>query len=230
MPLPQPRSPDFAALRYHMIESQIRPNKVRDERVLGPMGALPREMFVPPALAEIAYIDEDIQVAPGRYLLEPMILARLLQELGIRANDRVLDVAMVTGYSTAVLASMAKEVVGIESDPVLQRRAIENLAALGIKNAEAQLSALTQGYKPKAPYDIILINGGVEVVPESLLQQLDEGGKLAAVARQYGPAQASHTGEARLYEKVRGVISHRPLFDANVRLLPEFAAPRKFTL
>src|ERR1700722_4082715 len=99
MPSTLQKQPDFAAARFHMVESQIRPNKVRDERVLNAMGAVPREIFVPPALVGIAYIDVDVQVAPGHYLLEPMILARLLQEAGIDGEDRVLDVGVATGYS-----------------------------------------------------------------------------------------------------------------------------------
>src|SRR5882672_10545635 len=134
MPATQPKSPDFATARFHMVESQIRPNKVRDERVLKAMGSVPREMFVPQAMAGIAYIDEDLQVASGRYLLEPMILARLIQEAGIGPDDRVLEIAAATGYSTVVLAALAKEVVAVESDAILQRKAKENVLALRIPN------------------------------------------------------------------------------------------------
>jgi protein-L-isoaspartate(D-aspartate) O-methyltransferase len=229
MPPPSPKPADFAAARFHMIESQIRPNKVRDERVLTAMETVPRELFVPPSLAGMAYIDEDVQVAPGRFLLEPMILARLLQEAGIGGEERVLDIAVATGYSTAVIASFAQEVVGVESDPALQRRAIENMRALNIKNAEVQPGLLTEGWKAKAPYDVILINGGIDVLPDSLTQQLEEGGRLLAVCRAYGPARAAHTGEARLYKKIRGALSFRALFDANVPPLSAFAAAGKFT-
>jgi protein-L-isoaspartate(D-aspartate) O-methyltransferase len=229
MPATFPKLPDFAAARFHMIESQIRPNKVRDERVLVAMETVPREMFVPPTMTGIAYIDEDLQVAPGHFLLEPMILARLLQAAGIGVEDRVLDIGVATGYSTAVIAAIAKEVVALESEPVLQRRAVENLRALNIENASVQSGPLIEGWKPKAPYDVILINGGIEILPDALAKQLEEGGCLVTVMREYAPAHAAHLGEARLYEKIRGKMSFRPLFDANVRLLPDFAAPKKFT-
>jgi protein-L-isoaspartate(D-aspartate) O-methyltransferase len=227
--LPQPAAPDFASARFNMVESQIRPNKVRDPRILEAMGALPREIFVPLACAGIAYIDEDVQVMPGRYLLEPMVLARLLEEANIKAGDRVLDIAPATGYSTAVIASMAKDVVALESDPSCVQLAVRNLDGLQIKNAELQLGALAEGWDAKAPYDVILINGGIEVLPSALLSQLAEGGRLLLVVRQFGPAHAAHKGEARLYEKIHGTMSHRALFDANVKLLPGFEAKKTFT-
>jgi len=227
--LQKPATADFATARFHMVESQIRPNKVRDGRILDIMGALPREVFVPPSMMGIAYIDEDIQVAAGRYLLEPMVLARLLEEVGVGAQDRILDIAPATGYSTAVIAALAPNVIALESDPALHKQAIANLASLQIKNADVQLGPLLEGYAAKAPYNIILINGGVEIVPAALLDQLAEGGRLVAVVRQYGPGHAAHTGEARLYEKTRGVVSHRSLFDANIKLLPGFQAPAKFS-
>jgi len=219
---------DFASARFHMVESQIRPNKVRDERVLDAMGSLPREIFVPSGLSGIAYIDEDLLVAAGRFLLEPMILARLIEEAKIKPTDSVLDIAPATGYSTAILATIAKEVTAIESDPAMQKEAAKNLTALKIANAHVLQGALTEGYKEKAPYDVILLNGSVDVLPPALLVQLGEGGRLLAVVRQFGPAQAAHTGEARLYENVRGHISYRVLFDANVKPLPGFQSPPKF--
>ncbi|HEU0118758.1 MAG TPA: protein-L-isoaspartate O-methyltransferase [Alphaproteobacteria bacterium] len=226
--LPKSSGPNFEAARNNMIESQLRPNKVRDERILSAMGSLPREMFVPSSVASIAYIDEDVQIAGGRYLLEPMVLARLIEEAGVKSTDRVLDIGMASGYSTVVLASMAQEVIGVEADSVLQKQATANLASLGINNARAVLGPLAEGYAGKAPYDVIIINGGAEQIPTALFDQLAEGGRLMAVVREYGPAQAAHTGEARLYEKIHGNISHRVVFDANVKLLAEFAAPPKF--
>jgi len=215
--------------RFNMIESQIRPNKVRGRRLLDAMSILPREMFVPPTLAGIAYIDEDIQVIPGRYLLEPMVLARLLEEADVKEDDRILDIAPATGYSTALLAALAKNVVALESDPNCATLSVKNLNALQITNAELQLGPLAEGWKPSAPYDLILINGSIEFLPDALTAQLAEGGRLLAVMRQSGPAAIAHKGEARLYEKIHGTVSHRALFDANVKLLPGFEAKRVFT-
>lgn len=219
---------DFAAARFHMVESQLRPNKVRDERILDVMGRLPREMFVPPALAGIAYIDEELQAAPGRYLLEPMVLARLLQEAGIKAEDRVLDIGPVTGYSTVIIASLAKQVIAAECDISLQKKTIDNLDSLRIPNAEVWLGPLPEGCAETAPYNVIFFNGSIETLPEAILNQLAEGGRLVTILRQYGPAQAAHKGEARLYERIHGSVSHRALFDAHARLIPGFEAQRRF--
>jgi protein-L-isoaspartate(D-aspartate) O-methyltransferase len=224
----KPVPPDFALARFNMVECQLRPNKVRGERLLDAMGRVPREMFVPPPLAGIAYIDEDLQVAPGRYLVEPMVLARLIEEAGVRETDRVLDIAPATGYSTAVLAALAKNIVALESDPSLQAQATENLARLGVKNARVQLGPLFEGWQADAPYDVILVNGAIEAYPEHLVAQLTEGGRLMVVARLFGPAQAAHKGEARLYEKIRGTVSRRALFDANLEPLPGFLAATRF--
>jgi len=221
-------SPDFTAARFHMVESQIKPNKVTDERILKAMGDLPREIFVPSSMTGIAYIDEDMQVVPGRYLLEPMVLARLLQEADVKPGDRVLDIAPATGYSTAVLASLAEEVVSVESDPALQKQAIYNLNVLGTSNTDIQCGALTEGWSAEAPYDVILINGSVEVVPSTLTDQLAEGGRLLLVMRMRESGSAFRTGEARLYQKNHSQISHRALFDANVNLLPGFEKPKTF--
>ena len=225
----QLRPSDFTAARFHMIESQIRPNKVRNRRLLETMGDLPRELFVPPPLAGIAYIDEDMTVAPGRYLLEPMVLARLLEEADVKLSDHVLDVAPATGYSTALLARLAKSVVAVENDPSLASQAAANLEGLGIKNAAVKQGPPAEGWKTDAPYNLILVNGSVGILPEALTAQLAENGRLLIVMREFGPAQIAHKGEARLYEKIRGSISHRALFDANVKLLPGFEARPVFS-
>lgn len=221
-------TPDFTAARFHMVECQLRPNKVRDERILTAMETLPREIFVPSPLAGIAYIDEDIQVSTNRYLLEPMVLARLLEETDLKPTDHVLDIAAGTGYSTAVLAKMALDVVGLETDTALQKQAVANLASLQITNAIVEVGPLAEGYKHKAPYDVILINGCVDFVPDTLVAQLAEGGRLLTVVRHFGPNHASHTAEARVYEKIRGLVSHRSLFDAHVKMLVEFTTPPHF--
>ncbi|MDX2028966.1 MAG: protein-L-isoaspartate O-methyltransferase [Alphaproteobacteria bacterium] len=219
---------DFTAARFHMVEGQIRPNKVTDERILEALGRLPREIFVPSPMAGIAYSDEDLQIAPNRYLMEPMVLARLLQEAAIKPGHRVLDIGPTTGYSSAALAALAQEVVAVECDPVLMQKAVFNLETLKITNVEAQLGPLQEGWSHNGPYDIILINGSIDRLPDALAAQLAEGGRLMVVMRHYGPAQAAHTGEARLYEKIHGALSYRPLFDANIKPLPGFSSPAQF--
>jgi len=220
--------PDFAAARRNMIEGQIRPNKVRDERVLSVLEDLPRELFVPERLAGVAYLDESLPVAAGRFLLPPMVIARMLVEVGIKPSDTILDIAPATGYSTAALAKLAAHVVAVESDADLQRRATRLMTSLGLTNAEVILAPMQQGWKTQAPYDVILINGAVDDVPESLLHQLKDGGRLVTVVRHYGAAHAAHTGEARLYERLGECLTFHSLFDANVALLPGFAADTTF--
>jgi len=114
---------DLAVARFHMVEGQIRPNHVTDPRVLAAMSEIPRERFVPEGRQSVAYVDEDIEIAPGRYLMEPMVLARLVQEARIRPQDVVLDVGCATGYSSAILAQLAEAVVALEEDEMLSTRA-----------------------------------------------------------------------------------------------------------
>lgn len=222
-------SPDFVIARRHMIESQIRPNNVRNERVLCAMETVPREIFVPSLLSGIAYIDEDIQVAKGRYLLEPRVFARLLEAAELKEQDRVLDVAPATGYSTACLSLIAKEVVALENDPILEKIISINLVSLSCANVSVVHGELSKGWSKAGPYDAIIINGCVDSIPEALFAQLAEGGRLLAVLRQFGPAHAAHIGEARLYKKIKGNVSHRSLFNANPKSLVEFETAKIFT-
>lgn len=224
-PMPQTQT-DYVQARANMVESQLRPNRIRDERLLGAMASLRREDFVGDALKPIAYCDEDLEVITGRYLLEPMVLGRLLQDAAIQPEDKVLDVAPATGYSTAVLSAMAREVVAVESDAELAKETLRQMKALGCNNVVVTQGPLLSGYTMGAPYDVILINGGIETVPESLTAQLAEGGRLMALVKMSGRAAA--VVEARLYQKLNAHVSYRPLFNANPVMLREFAAPTGF--
>ncbi len=213
---------DFAAARKQMVDSQLLPNKVTDASLIEAMGAVPREAFLPQALRGVAYVDEDMPVAPGRYVMEPMVFARLLQEAEVRKTDAVLDVGCATGYSAAVLARMASVVVAVEENPELVQQATANLAQAGADNAAVVAGPLTQGYPAQAPYDVIVLEGAVEEVPASLLDQLAEGGRLVAVIAGRG------IGKATLYSRTGGIIGHRQLFDAGVPLLPGFVREAGF--
>lgn len=219
---------DFERQRQSMIESQLRPNRVTDGRLLLAMGALPRELFVPAAKRSLAYMDECIEVwpalegAPARYLLAPMVLARLIQLAAVSPSDCVLDIGCATGYSTAVLSRLAAKVVGLEAEGELAEAAARAIAGLGEKNASIVTSPLEEGYAPSAPYDVILLNGSVPAVPEALFDQLKDGGRLAAVV-----APGSQ-GKAWLYVKVRGQASGLPHFDAGAKPLPGFAPAPAF--
>lgn len=216
---------DFAAARRMMVDGQVRTADVTDQRIIAAMLALPRERFVPERNASLAYLDLDVAVTsgtPARRLIKPMVLAKLVQAAEIGAQDRVLDVACGTGYSSAILARLAHSVVALEEDATLARHARENLAAVGAANAEVVTGALPDGWPAGAPYDVILVNGAAEVAPERLLRQLKEGGRLVAVV---GRPPAS---KAVRYLAAAGQASALPVFDAAAPALPGFAEPPAF--
>jgi protein-L-isoaspartate(D-aspartate) O-methyltransferase len=217
---------DFAAARRMMVDGQVRTSDVTDLRIVAAMLELPRERFVPQSKAALAYLDLDLPVTePGeapRRLLKPMVLAKMVQAAAVSASDHVLDVGCATGYSSALLARLAPSVVALEEDDALARRARENLKAVGADTATVVTGPLTQGWQAAAPYDVILLNGATEVLPQGLAAQLREGGRLAAVM---GRAPA---GQVMLYRRVGGDVSGWPVFDAAAPLLPGFAAPAAF--
>lgn len=214
---------EFAAARLNMVESQIRTNKVTDQRVITAFETVPRELFVGEARRGIAYVDEDLEVAPGRYLMEPMVLARLLQAANFRPGDIALDIGCATGYSTAILAQLAETVVGVESDRELREEANRTLNALDVDNAVVVEGALDTGYQKQAPYDVIVFQGGVSAVPDVIKRQLSEGGRLVAVVCDEGGI-----GRATLVQRQIESFSTRILFDASTPLLPGFAREAGF--
>jgi protein-L-isoaspartate(D-aspartate) O-methyltransferase len=208
--------PDYAAQRLTMVESQVRTNDVTDTRIHAAMREVPREIFVPAAKRGIAYADAAIEVARDRYLLEPRTFSKLLQLANIGPNDTALDIGCATGYSTAVIARLARTVIGLEQDADLVRVAYETVPSTGSKNATIVQGALVEGFGGKAPYDVIFINGAVETVPEMLLGQLAEGGRLVTCVR------SGSLTRAVLYLRELGRVGHRTAFDANAPLLAGF--------
>jgi protein-L-isoaspartate(D-aspartate) O-methyltransferase len=205
-----------------MVASQVRPSDVRDARVIEAMASVPREAFVPMPYKGVAYVDEDIEVKPGRYLLEPRVLAKILAAAEIGPKDFVLEIGPATGYSTAVLAHLADAVVALEEDQELALAASATLEKLDVTNAVIINAPHREGVARQAPFQIIFINGAVDEVPHSLLQQLDDGGRLVCVLREAG------VGHARLYQNSNGHFGSRRLFDANVPLLPGFETKEPF--
>lgn len=208
---------DFAVARYNMVESQIRPNKVTDQRVVDAMMRVPREVFVPDAVRGVAYVDDAVAIARGRYLMEPMVFARMLQAAEVQADDVVLDVGCGTGYSSAVIAQIAATVVGVESDPDLAAKAGNALASVGADNAVVVSGPLTAGYAAQAPYDVVFINGAVSGITAELTAQLAEGGRLVAVVR-----GEDGVGVVRLFRRSGETVSSRPLFETLPAMLPGF--------
>ena len=214
--------PDFAAARHHMVQNQLEPNRVSDMRVTGAMEAVPRERFVPEAMAGVAYLDEDIEIAPGRYLMEPMVFARMLQSASCDGGEIALDVGCVTGYSAAVLASLVGTVVAVEADEELAAKATENLTALEADNAVVMVGEHTAGYAEQGPYDIIMIEGQVPQVPSALSDQLAEGGRLIAVIG------TGNVGRLVRVTRSGDNLLQEELFDAMLPPLTGFDQPAGF--
>jgi len=214
---------EFGAARAHMIESQLRPNKVIDERVLGAFAGIQRELFVPEHLRVVAYIDEDLPLGGGRYLMEPMVVARLLQVAAIERTDTVLIIGAGSGCEAALAAMLARSVIALEEDPDLARRARDALVEHSIASVRVVEGPLAQGYRPRAPYDVMLLCGAVADVPPEIDSQLAEGGRLLAIVK-----SASGIGRATLRTRTGGVVAGRVLFDAATPPLPGFSPKPAF--
>jgi len=205
------------AARSHMIDSQLRPNKVSDERVLRAFASIRRELFVPEPLRKVAYIDEDLPLGGGRYLMAPMVAARLLQAASIDRTEAVLIVGAGTGYGAALAAMLARNVVAVEEDPELARRARDALVDHVISSVNIVEGPLVQGHGARAPYDVILFGGAVAEIPAEIASQLAEHGRLLAVIK---PARG--VGRATLTTRTGGMLARRVMFDASIPLLPGF--------
>ncbi len=214
---------DYSVARHNMVENQIRVNRVTHQGIINAFGEIPREVFVPDNLATLAYVDEKLMISEGRYLLQPMVLARLLQSAKIRADDVVLEIGCGTGYSTAILASIANTVVAIEEDEALAKQATNNMVELGVDNAAIMTSPLAEGYKKQHPYNAIVLSGSVAKVPESILAQLNDGGRLVTVVNKH-----DSLGKGVLMTKFGGSISTEEIFDAWTPVLPGFELPPSF--
>lgn len=215
---------DFAIRRRMMVDTQVRPSDVTKFPIIEAMLAVPREAFVPDALREAAYVGENLDLAPGRVVLEPRTLAKLLDALDIQPVDLVLDLGTGLGYAAAVLGRLADAVVAVEEDEGMAAEAQHVLAAQGVDNAAVVKGPLTQGAPRHAPYDAILIEGGVERVPPAITDQLRDGGRIGAVF------MSGSLGTVRIGIKRAGTVTWRNAFNAAAPVLPGFAEERAFTL
>nr|ALS88786.1 protein-L-isoaspartate(D-aspartate) O-methyltransferase (PCMT) [uncultured bacterium] len=207
----------FVIARANMIESQVRPNGVTDPRVIEAMAQVPREKFLPDAVRDLAYIDADVSLRPGRYLMEPMALARLLQLAAITAEDHVLHIGCGMGYGTAILARLARTVVAIDEDPEFVALAGANAAYPNVTVLAAPHAA---GLPAEGPYDVIVVDGRIPAAPQNLLAQLNDKGRLVAVVGGQG------TASGKLFRKHGNSVSERSAFDASVPILPGFIVER----
>ena len=207
---------DSAAQRANMVATQLRTNDVSDARVRAAMSVVPRERFVPEAVKPLAYMERCIILKNSRVMLDARSFGKLLQLATILPDDLVLDLGCGTGYSSAVLSLIAGRVVALEEDAELAAAAEGNLRALGTTNAEVVRGPLVHGWPKAAPFDVIVMNGGIEVEPAGLVKQLKSGGRLVTIWRD-GAA-----GHARLYVNDEGSVGNRSAFDAQVPVLPGF--------
>ena len=208
----------FATARQKMVDGQVRPSDVTDIRILDAMLAVPREAFVPDNKQALAYLDLDLDVSEGgaapRFLIKPVVLAKMLQAAEIKEADRVLVVGCATGYAAAVIARFAPQVAATESDSALAAKAQTILAGNGCGNVAVRTAATADGDPAGAPYDVIVLNGATEIVPEQLYGQLRSGGRLVGVFATSRPARAT------IVTASHGDFGNRTLFDAAAPVLP----------
>ncbi len=213
---------DFAAAREAMVDGQVRPSDVTRYPIILAMLDVPREDFVPAALRPVAYFGGHVPLGPGRVVLDPRVFAKMLDAVAIGPNDLVLDLGCGLGYSTAVIARMAEAVVALEEDERLAADAEATLTAHGVDNAAVETGPLVDGVPAHGLYDAIVVEGGVERLPEALVAQLKSGGRIVAIFMD-GPL-----GQARLGVNTAQGVAWRRVFDATAPVLPGFAAAKAF--
>lgn len=213
---------DFAARRTMMVDTQVRPSDVTKFPIIEAMLTVPREDFVPAALREAAYLGENLDLGQGRVLLEPRTLAKMLDALDIGPKELVLDLGSATGYSAAVIAHMAEAVVAVEEDEDLAKEAQDSLMQTGADNTFVHTGPIAEGAAQHGPYDVIIAQGAVVNLPDALLEQLKDGGRIACLFMD------GALGEVRVGYKRDGVISWRMAFNASAPVLPGFERAEAF--
>lgn len=215
---------DYSRARANMVENQLRPNRIDDPRLIDAMLEVPRERFVPKTYRGVAYADEDLILPDGRQLIEPLALARLVQTARVGPEDAVLVLGCTTGYAAAVLARLAATVIVVLPDQETASRVEKLMDDLGVDNVVATVSEdPLAGHPSEAPFEVILLVGAVDEVPEPLLEQIAEGGRLVAVT------ETGRVGKGTLYTRLHGVVGRRVMFDAQIPRLPGVKPSSGFT-
>ena len=215
---------DFAARRTMMVDTQVRPSDVTKFPIIEAMLSVPREAFVPTDLVEAAYVGENLEISGERVLLEPRTLAKMLDSLNISSDELVLDIGCGLGYSTAVIARMAEAVIAVEENEAMAADAQSNLSANGADNAAVTNGPLEEGAAKHGPYDVIVIQGAVEEIPRNLVEQLKDGGRIAAIF------QTGALGAVKIGYKLDGALTWRFAFNAGAPVLKGFTKARTFEL
>lgn len=215
---------DFAANRVMMVDTQVRPSDVTKFPIIDAMLTVRREAFVPQARRETAYVDAHVPLGGGRVELEPRALAKMLDVMDIQQTDMILAVGAGLGYTPALLSRMAEAVVAVEADEALAKEAEAVLSEEGADNVVMVTGPLGEGAPKYGPYDAVLIEGAVETVPQALMDQLKDGGRIAAIFVD------GALGECRIGYKTDGAVSWRMAFNASAPVLPGFEAKPAFSL
>ena len=215
---------DYATRRRMMVDTQVRPSDVTKFPIIDSMLAVPREAYVPASRREAAYMGENVELGGGRVVLEPRTMAKMLDALDIQPDEIVLDLGCGLGYSTAVIARLAEAVVAVEENGAMAADAQSTLSERGVDNAAVIEGPLAEGAAKHGPYDVITIEGAVEHIPDGILDQLREGGRIAALFME------GALGVCRIGYKIDGAISWRFAFNAGAPVLPGFEQRRAFAL
>ena len=214
---------DFRISRKNMINNQLKVNNIKENNILEAIDSIPREIFLPFHLKSRAYLDEDTEIASNRYLIEPLIAGYILQLSQIKITDVVLDLVCASGYTTAILSKLAKEVYGVDNNKLLLKESVKNHNSLNIQNSKFILSYPKNGLKTKMKFDVIVIFGGVEFISDKVLNLLkDNGGRLITVFYNF-----NMVGKVGIIKKIKGKLSKKYYLDSNTPILNDFKKIKK---
>lgn len=218
------------AMRKSMILGQLYTNDITDKRILQTMADIPREPFLPEGLRGAAYVDDNLEVSPGRFLMAPLTFAKLLDLAEITPECRVLSIGCMTGYSAAILSRLASHVVAIDTDAAAIAQARDHMTRLGLTNVNAQVVGnMSEGYAMSAPYNVIVIQGAINFISETLGSQLAVGGRLVTIRNIMTRAdEKTGLGKGLLVSRIDHKLQYREHFDASCPVLPGFEKPAGF--